>query len=103
MPSPPPGRHCFHASKKSASAWHEPGGRIEALFRADMSNTTEKRSVLHVALRAPASQKLFVDGVNGVDVVAEVRAVPKRMGGFAQYPRRGTFRHRCREHVALSA
>jgi glucose-6-phosphate isomerase len=28
--------------------------RIEAMFRGDKINTTEKRAVLHVALRAPA-------------------------------------------------
>jgi glucose-6-phosphate isomerase len=60
--------------------------RIEAMFRGDAINTTEKRSVLHVALRAPATDKLVVDGV---DVVAEVQAVLERMTGFAQAVRSG--------------
>ncbi len=43
-------------------------GRIDAMFRGDKINITEKRAVLHVALRAPAGQQIFVDGV---DVVPE--------------------------------
>ncbi len=41
--------------------------RTAAMFRGDVINTTEKRSVLHVALRAPKGTQLMVDGV---DVVA---------------------------------
>ncbi len=44
--------------------------RTAAMFRGDVINTTEKRSVLHVALRMPAGTKLVVDGT---DVVAEVQ------------------------------
>ncbi|MEO7939930.1 MAG: glucose-6-phosphate isomerase [Burkholderiaceae bacterium] len=61
-------------------------GRIEAMFRGDAINTTEKRSVLHVALRAPATDTLVVDGV---DVVAEVHAVLQRMAAFADAVRSG--------------
>ncbi|MEP6970808.1 MAG: glucose-6-phosphate isomerase, partial [Betaproteobacteria bacterium] len=61
-------------------------GRIEAMFRGDAINTTEKRSVLHVALRAPATSKLVVDGV---DVVAEVHGVLNRMAEFADAVRSG--------------
>ncbi|MEO6407857.1 MAG: glucose-6-phosphate isomerase [Burkholderiaceae bacterium] len=61
-------------------------GRIEAMFRGDAINTTEQRSVLHVALRAPATQKLVVEEV---DVVAEVHAVLERMGSFADAVRSG--------------
>lgn len=60
--------------------------RIEAMFRGDLINTTEKRSVLHVALRAPANDKLVVDGV---DVVAEVQAMLQRMATFADAVRSG--------------
>jgi glucose-6-phosphate isomerase len=60
--------------------------RIQAMFCGDPINTTEKRSVLHVALRAPATEKLVVDGV---DVVAEVHAVLERMGVFADAVRGG--------------
>ena len=60
--------------------------RIEAMFRGDAINTTEKRSVLHIALRAPATEKLVVDGV---DVVAQVHAVLERMAAFADAVRSG--------------
>ncbi len=62
------------------------GERIAAMFRGDVINTTEKRSVLHVALRAPVGSLLVVDGV---DVVAEVHEVLGRMGAFADTLRSG--------------
>ena len=62
------------------------GEHTEAMFRGDAINTTEKRSVLHVALRSPAADKLIVDGV---DVVAEVHAVLGRMADFADAVRSG--------------
>ena len=60
--------------------------RIEAMFRGDAINTTEKRSVLHVALRAPATGTIIVDGV---DIVAEVHALLERMAVFADAVRSG--------------
>ena len=36
--------------------------RRDAMFRGDRINETEKRAVLHVALRAPHGEKIFVDG-----------------------------------------
>ncbi|MEO8527419.1 MAG: glucose-6-phosphate isomerase, partial [Caldimonas sp.] len=60
--------------------------RTAAMFRGDVINPTEKRSVLHVALRMPAGQTLKVDGV---DVVAEVQAVLGRMAAFADALRDG--------------
>jgi glucose-6-phosphate isomerase len=60
--------------------------RIAGMFRGDVINTTENRSVLHVALRAPAGQQLRV---NGVDVVAEVQKVLERMATFAEAVRSG--------------
>jgi glucose-6-phosphate isomerase len=62
--------------------------RIQAMFRGDAINTTEKRSVLHVALRAPATDTLVVDGV---DVIAEVHAVLKRMAAFSDAVRSGSW------------
>ena len=50
--------------------------RIAAMFRGEQINVTEKRAVLHVALRAPETERVFVDGV---DVVPEVQAVLNRM------------------------
>ncbi len=60
--------------------------RIGAMFRGDGINTTEHRSVLHIALRAPATDKLVVDGV---DVEGEVHAVLERMSTFADAVRSG--------------
>ena len=60
--------------------------RTAAMFRGDAINATEKRSVLHVALRAPAGARLVVDGV---DVVGAVHAVLDRMGAFANALRSG--------------
>jgi len=47
-------------------------GRIDAMFRGDKINVTEKRAVLHVALRAPKNATILVDGKNVVPAVLEV-------------------------------
>jgi glucose-6-phosphate isomerase len=60
--------------------------RTEAMFRGDRINTTENRSVLHVALRMPRERSLIVDGV---DVVAEVHGVLDRMAAFSERLRSG--------------
>ncbi|MGB7757710.1 MAG: hypothetical protein WBL23_16790, partial [Salinisphaera sp.] len=60
--------------------------RRAAMFRGEAINTTEQRAVLHVALRAPASQQIVVDGQ---DVVAEVHTVLARMTRFAEDVRGG--------------
>ena len=60
--------------------------RIQAMFRGDRINATEQRAVLHVALRAPASERIVVDGK---DVVPDVHAVLDRMAAFADRVRRG--------------
>src|ERR671924_926845 len=53
--------------------------RIDAMFRGEKINSTEKRAVLHVALRAPKGQSIIVDGEN---VVPEVHAVLDQMADF---------------------
>ena len=63
--------------------------KIEAMFRGDKINFTEKRSVLHVALRMPKGASLIVDGQ---DVVAEVHAVLDRMAAFAHRIRSGEWK-----------
>jgi len=63
--------------------------RIEAMFRGDKINVTEKRAVLHVALRAPKGQSILVDGE---DVVPQVHAVLEKMGDFANRVRSGQWR-----------
>jgi glucose-6-phosphate isomerase len=60
--------------------------RIDAMFRGDKINITEKRAVLHVALRAPQGQSIRVDGE---DVVPEVHAVLKKMADFSNRVRSG--------------
>src|SRR5215469_12960298 len=54
--------------------------RIEAMFRGDKINITEKRAVLHVALRAPRDASILVDGKN---VVPEVHEVLDKMADFS--------------------
>ena len=63
--------------------------RIEAMFRGDKINLTENRAVLHVALRAPRSQSIVVDGK---DVVPDVHAVLDKMAGFSERVRSGTWK-----------
>src|ERR1043166_8399 len=47
-------------------------GRIDAMFRGDKINITEKRAVLHTALRAPRNATILVDGKNVVPAVHDV-------------------------------
>lgn len=60
----------------------------EAMFRGDKINTTEDRAVLHVALRAPRTAKILVDGH---DVIPDVHAVLDRMAAFADKVRDGSW------------
>ena len=62
--------------------------RMEAMFRGDKINVTEKRAVLHVALRAPASESIVVDEE---DVVPEVHKVLDKMSAFADKIRSGAW------------
>ena len=59
---------------------------IEAMFQGQKINATENRAVLHIALRAPKSEQILVDGV---DVVPEVYAVLDRMAVFSEQVRSG--------------
>jgi glucose-6-phosphate isomerase len=63
--------------------------RRDAMFGGARINTSERRSVLHVALRMPRDRRLVVDGT---DVVAEVHDVLDRMGRFADAVRSGEHR-----------
>ena len=60
----------------------------EAMFTGQKINTTENRAVLHVALRAPKSASILVDGE---DVVPEVHAVLDKMAAFADKIRSGAW------------
>jgi glucose-6-phosphate isomerase len=60
----------------------------DAMFAGEKINITERRAVLHVALRAPRGEQITVDGQ---DVVPQVHAVLDRMGDFAQRVRSGAW------------
>ncbi|MFA7521497.1 MAG: glucose-6-phosphate isomerase [Halothiobacillaceae bacterium] len=62
--------------------------RRDAMFHGTHINATEKRAVLHTALRLPKGARLEVDGI---DVVAEVHAMLERMGEFSDAVRSGAW------------
>ncbi len=68
-------------------------GRTEAMFTGEKINVTEKRAVLHIALRVPPAgdrtEKILVDGE---DVVPQVHAVLDKMSGFAEKIRSGEWK-----------
>jgi glucose-6-phosphate isomerase len=64
-------------------------GRIDAMFRGDKINVTEKRAVLHIALRAPRGTSI---GVDGDDVVPKVHEVLDRMAEFSTRIRDGSWK-----------
>ena len=55
--------------------------KIKDMFTGKKINTTENRSVLHVALRNRSNRKIEVDGR---DVMPEVNKVLERMGNFTE-------------------
>jgi glucose-6-phosphate isomerase len=62
--------------------------RRDAMFAGEKINVTERRAVLHVALRAPRDEHIVVDGV---DVVPEVHRVLDRMSDFSDRVRSGAW------------
>jgi glucose-6-phosphate isomerase len=60
--------------------------RIDAMYRGEKINFTEKRAALHVALRAPKTQSIFVDAE---DVVPQVHIVLDKMADFSRRVRGG--------------
>src|SRR5947209_1180068 len=63
--------------------------RRDAMFAGEKINVTERRAVLHVALRAPQGEHIEVDGE---DVVPEVHEVLDRMSEFAGRIRSGAWK-----------
>ncbi|KPF71213.1 glucose-6-phosphate isomerase [Bosea sp. AAP35] len=61
-------------------------GQRDAMFAGEAINTTEKRAVLHTALRAPAESHVLVDGA---DVMPDVHATLDRLAAFAEGIRSG--------------
>jgi glucose-6-phosphate isomerase len=62
---------------------------INAMFDGEKINVTEKRAVLHVALRAPKKQSIEVDGK---DVVPQVHVVLDKMAEFSNRVRSGEWK-----------
>ncbi len=62
-------------------------GQRDAMFAGEAINATEKRAVLHTALRAPAGNKVVVDGQ---DVMPAVQATLDRLAAFADGVRDGS-------------
>jgi glucose-6-phosphate isomerase len=62
--------------------------RREAMFSGAEINTTERRAVLHIALRAPRGSRIELDGAN---VVPGVHRVLDAMADFATRLRNGAF------------
>ena len=62
--------------------------RRDAMFAGERINTTERRAVLHVALRAPRGSRIMLDGA---DVVPNVHKVLDTMADFATRLRSGAF------------
>lgn len=61
---------------------------IESMFSGEVINETEKRPVLHVALRNLSFSPILVDGR---DVMPQVREVLQKMEGFSHKVRSGTW------------
>jgi glucose-6-phosphate isomerase len=59
------------------------------MFKEEKINVTEKRAVLHVALRAPKGASIVVDGKN---VVPQVHAVLEKMADFSTRVRSGSWK-----------
>jgi glucose-6-phosphate isomerase len=65
------------------------GPQIDAMFRGEKINFTEKRPALHVALRAPKGSSILVDAEN---VVSQVHAVLDKMTEFSNRVRSGEWK-----------
>jgi glucose-6-phosphate isomerase len=61
---------------------------IEQMFTGQKINTTEKRAVLHIALRNRSNRPILVDG----DVMPAVNAVLRQMRTFSESVRTGTWK-----------
>ena len=64
-------------------------GKLQAMAAGEPINRSENRAVLHIALRANASDRYTIDGVN---VVPEVLAARERIRQFVDQVRSGTWR-----------
>jgi glucose-6-phosphate isomerase len=63
--------------------------KIEAMFTGEAINTTEKRAVLHTALRNRDNHPVYVDGI---DVMPQINAVLAKMRHFCHAVRSGEWK-----------
>ena len=73
--------------------------RIEAMFRGDPINSTERRAVLHTALRRPAASPPLVVGKENIDAL--VRTERERVLAFAEGVRGGAIRSSAKRSFTL--
>ena len=71
---------CELAKESKLAEWRE------RMFSGDKINNTEKRAVLHTALRNLSGDPIFVDGK---DIMPGIKAVLKQMGVFSEKVREG--------------
>jgi glucose-6-phosphate isomerase len=71
------------ARQQDVESWRD------KMFHGDKINGTEKRAVLHVALRNRSNNPILVDGK---DVMPEVNAVLSKMRGFTERVRSGAWK-----------
>ncbi len=69
---------------------------VEAMFAGEKINVTEKRAVLHVALRNQSARAIVVDGR---DVMPEVRAVLAKIGAFVDRVHSGEWKGQSGEAI----
>jgi glucose-6-phosphate isomerase len=62
--------------------------RIDAMFRGEKINVSERRAVLHIALRSPRDASIIVDGEN---VIPKVHEVLSQMSAFTERVRGGAW------------
>jgi glucose-6-phosphate isomerase len=64
-------------------------GKAKAMYSGECINTTEKRSVLHIALRNQSNEPIYSEGV---DVMPGVNDVLQRIKGFTEKVRSGEWK-----------
>ena len=62
---------------------------IDAMFRGDKINVTEKRAALHVALRMPRGKSIILDGQ---DIISNVHYTLDKMADFSKRVREGKWK-----------
>ncbi|WP_418357337.1 glucose-6-phosphate isomerase [Shewanella basaltis] len=63
--------------------------KIAAMFKGDVINNTEQRSVLHTALRSKPNQQIIAEGAN---IVPEVQQTLAKMAGFVESVQSGQWK-----------